>query len=233
MSAAMDPVVIDAEHARWSRSDDGTTTTVRLDDGDARIHVDHRGVSRRLVVLVPDGELDDVGTTFLVRVQDGHTVEVAVEDGRVTFIRGHDAPLVLAAGERWVVQDPVSAVTPLPTPSPAPPPPIATPRRIPSIPSTRVHDAGSTAGSARGPIDDGLRDAISSLDAGDPTGASKKLREIVARYPSDPRAEDAAYLFVIALQRASDTIGARAAARDYLRRFPNGLRRAAIEPLAR
>jgi len=228
---AVDPIVIDAEHARWSRIDDGTTTTVRLDDGDARIHVDHRGVSRRLVVLVPDGELDDVGTTFVVRVRDGHTFEVAVEDGRVTFIRGHDAPLLLTAGERWVVHEPVTAASSPPSPSPAPPP-VATPRRIPSTP-TSVRDAGSTTGSARAPIDDELRDAISCLDAGDPAGASKKLREVVARYPSDPRAEDAAYLMTIALQRASDTIGAQAAARDYLRRFPNGFRRAAIEPLAR
>jgi hypothetical protein len=58
----------------------------------------------------------------------------------------------------------------------------------------------------------------------------KTLRVILAR---DPRAEDAAYLLVIALQRASDLPGARAAARDYLQRFPDGFRRAAIEPLAR
>ncbi|HEY1555952.1 MAG TPA: outer membrane protein assembly factor BamD [Kofleriaceae bacterium] len=199
---------------------------MRLDDGDARIHVDHRGVWRRLVVLVPDGELDDVGTTFLVRVRDGHTFEVAVEDGRVTFLRGHDAPLLLTAGERWVVHEPVAAVAPVPSAAPAPP-------RAPSTPSIRVHAAAGATGAARAPIGDELRDAISDLDAGDPTTASRKLREIVERYPSDPRAEDAAYLLAIALQRASDTIGARAAARDYLQRFPNGFRRAAIEPLAR
>jgi len=232
MMSTVDPIVIDAEHARWSRIDDATTTTVRLDDGDARIHVDHRGVSRRLVVLVPDGELDDVGTTFLVRVREGHTVEIAVKDGRVTFVHGHDAPLLLTGGERWVVHEPVAAASPLPSPSPAPTPPAVAPRCISSAPSARIHE-GSAAGSAKAPIDDELRDAISSLDAGDPTGASKKLREIVTHYPSDPRAEDAAYLLAIALQRASDTVGARAAARDYLQRFPNGFRRAAIEPLAR
>jgi hypothetical protein len=51
--------------------------------------------------------------------------------------------------------------------------------------------------------------------------------------PEDPRAEDAAYLLVIALQRASDADGARQAAGDYLRRFPNGFRRASVAAIAR
>lgn len=230
--ATVDPIVIDAEHARWSRIDDGITTTVQLDDGDARFHVVHDGTARRLVVRVPDGELDDVGTTFFVRVRDGHTTEVRVDEGRVAFRHGHDAPLLLTAGEHWVVHEPVAATSPAPSVSPATTRPVVTPQPIPSVP-TRGDTAGSAAGSANASIEDELRDAITSLDAGDPTSAAKKLREIVARHPSDMRTEDAAYLLVIALQRANDPISARTAARDYLRRFPNGFRRAAIEPLAR
>lgn len=225
VAVSADSISIQAEHARWSRVDDATTTTVHLDDGDARIHVDHTRLSRRLVVRVPDGELDDIGTTFLVRVRNGHTIEVAVDEGRVTFVRDHDAPLVLTAGERWVPPEPVTVTAPSP---PAPPPPAATRPRPTTKASTPA--ASAATGSAQAPIDGDLRDAVAALDAGDPQAAVKTLRIILAR---DPRAEDAAYLLVIALQRASDLLGARAAARDYLQRFPDGFRRAAIEPLAR
>ncbi len=52
-------------------------------------------------------------------------------------------------------------------------------------------------------------------------------------HPRDPRVEDAAYLRVLALQRAGDEAGLQAAGRDYLRRHPNGFRRSEIEALLR
>jgi hypothetical protein len=228
-TATPDPIVIDAEHARWSRVDDGAMTTVRLEDGDARFHVEHAGPARRLVVLVPDGELEDVGTTFFVRVRDGHTLEVRVDEGRVAFRHGSDPSVLLTAGQRWTAHDPVAVGSP--PPIKAPEMPVDVPRPTASSPARTPTSVSRHP--AEPPIERELRDAVAALDGGDPGRAAAKLREIIARYPDDARAEDAAYLLVIALQRASDGEGARAAARDYLRRFPDGFRRAAIEPIAR
>jgi hypothetical protein len=55
----------------------------------------------------------------------------------------------------------------------------------------------------------------------------------LAKHPRDPRAEDAAYLRVIALQRTGDSESTRWAAQEYLRRYPEGFRRAEMGALAR
>ena len=51
--------------------------------------------------------------------------------------------------------------------------------------------------------------------------------------PTDPRAEDAAYLTILALQRAGRRDDAAAAARRYLQHYPNGYRRAEVQKIAR
>jgi TolA-binding protein len=48
----------------------------------------------------------------------------------------------------------------------------------------------------------------------------------------DARAEDAAFLRADARAKRGDLQGARAAARSYLKRYPNGLRRPEAERLA-
>lgn len=78
-----------------------------------------------------------------------------------------------------------------------------------------------------------FRTALAALNAGQPGVAAQQFRRFAERFPSDPRAEDAAYLRVLALDRASDAAGRRAAAREYLRRYPTGFRRAEVERLAR
>jgi TolA-binding protein len=58
------------------------------------------------------------------------------------------------------------------------------------------------------------------------------LAAFLGKYPRDPRSEDAAYLRIIALQRAGDVSGTERAATEYLRRYPSGFRRAEAERLA-
>jgi len=215
-SPSLDPIHIDAASARWSRLDAGTTTVVKLDEGDARIALDHRGGPRRLIVIVPDGEIEDVGTTFLVRVRAGRTTEIVVDEGAVVFRRGLEPAVALHAGQRWLADEQITARSPAP---PAPPAPAPSP---PPVPPKRATGTGKPGAYALGAV-------MAKLDRGENVAAAATLREILAR---NPRAEDAAYLLVIALQRAGDAGGARAAARDYLQRFPDGFRRAALEPLA-
>jgi TolA-binding protein len=64
-------------------------------------------------------------------------------------------------------------------------------------------------------------------------GAAAAFASFLAKHPHDPRAEDAAYLRVIALQRSGDSGSVRWAAQEYLRRYPEGFRRAEMEALAR
>ena len=52
------------------------------------------------------------------------------------------------------------------------------------------------------------------------------------KHPRDPRAEDAAYLRVIALQRSGDRGSMEQAAQEYLRRYEGGFRGAEIETLS-
>ena len=56
---------------------------------------------------------------------------------------------------------------------------------------------------------------------------------IIGAYPSDPRTEDASYLRAVALARMGDVEGASELAREYLARYPNGLRRVEADRLTK
>ena len=73
---------------------------------------------------------------------------------------------------------------------------------------------------------------MSALDGGDNRTAAARFAAFLATHPRDARAEDAAYLRVIALQRAGDAASMKEAAIQYLRRYPNGFRRAEVEALS-
>jgi TolA-binding protein len=74
---------------------------------------------------------------------------------------------------------------------------------------------------------------MDALDVGDNRAAAAAFASFLAKHPRDPRAEDAAYLQVIALQRSGDQGSTKAAALEYLHRYPEGFRRAEVEPLSR
>jgi hypothetical protein len=224
-----DPVRVVADHARWSRVDDGATTQLRIDDGLVDVHVDHAGPWHHLVVLVPDGRIDDLGTTFHVRVEDGHVSEVRVSEGAIVLRRASHPSVTLVAGDAWNAADERAAIAPAPATvaiAPAPPAPLRAPSRTDAPVPPRAHTQDDVVAIE-------LRDAVAALDAGRYDEAATALRVFLARHPDDPRAEDAAYVLVITLERAHDLAGAQAAARDYLRRFPNGFRRQSVESIAR
>jgi TolA-binding protein len=82
------------------------------------------------------------------------------------------------------------------------------------------------------PSDD-FRAAMAALDTGDNAGAAAAFASFLVKHPRDPRAEDAAYLRVIALQRSGDDASMKNAAEEYLRRYPGGFRRAEMDTLSR
>jgi len=78
-----------------------------------------------------------------------------------------------------------------------------------------------------------FRAAIATLKGGDNVGAATAFASFLAKHPRDPRAEDAAYLRVIALRRSGDDVSMKHAAEEYLKRYPSGFRHAEVETMFR
>lgn len=80
---------------------------------------------------------------------------------------------------------------------------------------------------------DSFAAGIAAFRAGRYRDADRLLQAFASKNPTDPRVEDAAFLRAVAHSRLGDTSGAAALARDYLGRYPNGLRRPEAEALFR
>lgn len=251
--AASSAVVQAQTDARWSRRTDSGRELVVLESGSLRIRVHQVPGARSFAVMLPDGELEDIGTTFSVEVADGRTESVHVDEGRVLLRLRGQAPVVLDAGQTWraartaELPPPPSARQPSEPGEPmrpeAPEPEHARPARPPAstlaVPPPRGSAPRSLPSASRSSepvgsqVSEQFRTALAALNAGQPRTAAQEFERFSEAYPSDPRAEDAAYLRVLALERAGDVSARRAAARAYLRRYPSGFRRSEVERLAR
>lgn len=224
--------------ATWSRQLDEHVERVVLSEGTLRIQREHRARAPRLVVVLPDGELEDIGTTFYVSVSGGRTTRVVVDEGRVVLrLRGR-APVTLARGGTFTASAPVSAtsaLSPALDPSASSRGPASTrttpASRVPAVAPTPAGVSGSPSAAADDSASRDFRAATAALDAGDNSGAAAGFARFLAQHARDARAEDAAYLRVIALQRSGGVDATRRAASDYLRRYPRGFRRAEVEAL--
>jgi FecR protein/Putative zinc-finger len=245
MSAApakADPVLVRAgDSARWWRQSRSERERIVLESGELSIQIDHAGSPRGLLVVLPDGELEDIGTTFSVRAEAGHTTRVSVREGSVILrLRGEPA-LTLSAGQVWVPATPaLSAPVPsasVASPLAVPAPPVAVPAPVASpAPAARSRSSNSSpSSSAFAAVPDAaseFRAALAALDRGDNSQAATLFGAFAASHALDSRAEDAAYLRVLALQRTGQQSAMQRAAGDYLRRYPRGFRRAEVESLA-
>jgi hypothetical protein len=229
--------------ATWSRRVDSQAERVFLRDGTLRIQRAHDAAAPRLLVILPDGELEDIGTTFTVSTSGGRTTHVSVEEGRVMLRLHGKTPVTLGRGGIFTAETPPPAdsarVAPLvPSSSSATSAMPATsrrPARLPREPVLAPAPAPSAAEPSPATRDENaareFRTATSALDAGDNGAAAAAFARFLAHYGKDPRAEDAAYLRVIALQRAGNVPATRSAAQEYVRRYPAGFRRTEVEAL--
>jgi hypothetical protein len=87
--------------ARYTRTTEAAVDRFRLLHGTLRLRVQRPPGGRRVVVAVPDGEIEDVGTVFEVVVADGHTEQVSVEEGRVVVRLTDRAAVTVEAGTAW------------------------------------------------------------------------------------------------------------------------------------
>ena len=233
-----------ATTTKWSRRAENQLETITLETGTLSIRVDHQVPHRRLLVLLPDGELEDIGTTFSVSAAAGHTTQVTVEDGSV-ILRLRDAPpLTLRAGDSWIpAPAPASTASaagqaparPLPAVPSANPPPLAPlGASTPRIAASQAAGAVVAVPDANRPDPAAdFRAAMSAFTGGDNARAASLFDAFSNQHPRDSRAEDAAYLRVLALQRAGNVSGMKQAAAEYLQRYPRGFRHAEVEPLSR
>jgi TolA-binding protein len=188
--------------ARWTQARDGSIEHVELDEGKLSIHVRHRNEGEQVVVDLPDGTLEDRGTTFEIEAHGGHTTRITVIDGAVAFrIRGA-AEIVLGAGSTW------------------PEPPAARP--------SHASTTTALASAAPQPDDDGSASyaaAVSLLRHRSFAAAASGFHDYVQAHPHEPDAEDASYLEAVALAQAGDTTGAIAAAERHLASYPRSFHR--------
>jgi hypothetical protein len=221
--------------AVWSERTEGNFEQIRLEHGSLWIHVDHASDRRhRLIVVLPDGELEDTGTTFMVTAEDGRTTRVAVEDGSITLrVRGQWA-VSLGAGETWTPgAQPVASASAAPSGAPTAIGYVATPRTgtpVP-VPASGPPSRAPAAAASAAALDPAMefRAAMAAFDTGDNRSAAASFARFLDGHPSDPQAEDAAYLRVIALERCGDRDAMSVAGQEYLRRFPAGFRRAEVK----
>ena len=222
-------------NARFSRRTEQHVERIVLESGSLAIRVPKARAARRLVVVLPDGELEDIGTTFTVSAAGARTTRVTVEEGSVILRLHGSRPLVLAAGESWPPSSRPSAAKPAPSSAPSAVP--SEPEVLPSSRRATAPRASVTSGSAvvapaaRSDPSADFRVALSALNSGDHAGAARLLTTFLANHPHDARSEDAAYLRVIAFQRSGDESATERASSDYLRRFSAGFRRAEVEAL--
>jgi hypothetical protein len=232
---AASTVVRASRAAEWTERTDGALEQIRLTRGSLWLHVDHSAKPRRrLLVILPDGELEDTGTTFTVSADGEHTTRVEVQDGSVLLKISGQLPVALGPGGTWspsrASASPAAsmAAAAAPTPKDSATQGAAGPRASVSEPATAV----TTPAADLDPAGD-FRGALATLDRGDNTRAAAAFTRFLAKHPHDPRAEDAAYLRVIALRRSGDEHGLKNAEQEYLRRYPSGFRHAEVEGLAR
>lgn len=227
--------------ADWSRARTASSETVMLRDGELLLEVVRHGAAR-FVVTLPDGELEDEGTVFRVRVEAGRTRAVSVTEGRVVLRLRGAVPRHLAAGESFEAADDResgSAAASATATNPA-----AERDAAPSLEEREEHAGhaaaaasspkfGRDASPAREPECPGaprFEDCVGAFRRGEYAAAAAQLAEYGRR--CGRHAEDASYLEMVALARAGRTSEAKTQAQAYLARFPNGFRRKEAAELA-
>ncbi|MEO8903113.1 MAG: FecR domain-containing protein [Polyangiaceae bacterium] len=197
--------------ADWTEHLDHELDRIDFAGGSASFKVrPHPG--RRVIISLPDGELEDLGTIFSVLVRDRTTKHVAVSEGRVSLRLRGKAETVVSAGSSWDAE----GETP-PAPALEAAPAVASPSAARPVPS------GASPSNTR-------PTAVTTPASPAPTPPAASSAGVAPGKPDAQavQAEDSAYLQVVALLRAGKQDEARAEAKQYLLHFPNGFRRVEV-----
>jgi hypothetical protein len=206
--------------AEWTRRVRGDAEYVDVRRGHVAFNVKHHADDLRLIVLVPDGKIEDLGTVFMLNTHAGHTERIVVTEGVIVFRRNHADAVAIRAGEVWRPEEnPAVSATAHATPNSA------------ELAATdcHEHDAATTRPGSRPKPRSVLARARLR-----PKGARLARDELAAASTAaeSSTTEDAEYLRLIALSREGRDEEARISARMYLMNFPDGFRRLEAERLA-
>jgi TolA-binding protein len=238
--------------AVWRDDSQGAVGRVVLDEGTLFVHVHHLREGQRFLLEMPDGEIEVHGTRFNVAVAAGRTERVEVAEGVVSLRLRGIPERRMRAGEQWVRREEAKGATAVATDVPAASAPAqvdpvgAAKAPAPAAPiAARSHRgsvaASSQSGSSVGPeghatptvarASELFADAMDAFEASAYDRADGLLARFATDFPTDARAEDAMFLRAVARAKSGDSAGAAQRARDYLARYPNGLRRQEAEQL--
>jgi ferric-dicitrate binding protein FerR (iron transport regulator) len=245
--------VLPSQGAEWRTLEHGPKVRLAVTSGHFEIAVRHLTAGQRFMLELPDGELEVQGTRFVVEVDGRRTLGVEVLEGRVALrVRERGRALVtLGPGESFRAASgsmgrpqataPVQPKLPDPRASRERTPGTANDtasavasasgRAVVGQPARSAAPANETVGSATTSGADFAR-AMSAFSAGDYGQAEKLFQRFVNEHTTDTRVEDATFLRAVARARRGDVEGSRALAAEYLRRYPDGLRRIEAERLA-
>jgi TolA-binding protein len=219
-------IVTPDPRAHFARVESGGTETVTLHDGAVNLSVRHLQAGERYLVKTGDAEVEVRGTVFRVEAAADHLQSVSVTEGRVE-VRFGGAVFLVNAEQRWDrPSEPQPSAPPSASVASTPaPPPIAPRLSTTSVsmalrpPRKRVVADAPNNGS------DGLIEGVGLIRRGDYGAAADRLDAFARTHPDDDRAEDSAFLVIVALQRAGRRPEAAAAAKSYLARYPAGYHR--------
>jgi len=195
----------------WVRHRTRNAEQIDLSDGILSLEVKRAPGDPRVVVRVPDGEIEDQGTAFKVRVQAGRTAEISVTQGWVVFRRRGYSEVRLPAGATWTPHEKSADIA-------------AATSRAAIVDTHSLQTAGSASMLEQARRERRARrghtEAAESAAPSTPT----------ADLPSDD--EDVSYLALLSLVRQGKAEPARIVATAYLKRFPNAFRRAEVARIA-
>lgn len=237
-----------SDGAEWETVERSSTIRVSAGRGRFELLVDALRPDQRFLLDLPDGEIEVLGTHFVVNVDERRTRSVRVVEGRVALrLRGR-GPLVLHAGESWS-EEPVVVKDDGQSAAPAASAPegagTASSARVSRRPAARrrepaarpdapsVEAPQAAGGATASPPGTEFSEAMSAFSAGSYERAEALFARFEADHPADARTEDATFLRAVARLRRGDSAGARSVAREYLRLYPNGLRRKEAERMVR
>ena len=180
------PIVATPEgEARWSTTPSPDVEHIDLSDGTLRLRIKQQAGSRRVVVRVPDGEIEDLGTIFHVSVTQGRTQRVGVDEGLVTIRLRGMAPFTISAGQTWERS------------AEAPPASVENrvDLRVEPTSRKRTSDAPTPAPTLVVPADAAQEDAaylqiLDALDSGDVAAARALADAYLVRFPNGFRREE-------------------------------------------
>ncbi len=208
---------VDEGAARWRVDSRDDLERITLTEGTLRLSVTRPANGKQVVVQVPDGTIEDIGTVFHVVVAHGQTQEVRVDQGAVRLTLAGLGVIDVHAGERWARNEAVPAVG-----------------ARGSAPEANTDDAPSTPPGPPAVEPEPARTPPSPSTSQAPTPPRREPRAPSTRDDRDESDdEDAAYLEVIRRAREGSASETSEAAHKYLEKYPQGFRAREVQSLVR